>query len=293
MIRAIIGIWFTGVLFISCSKKQEIIKPQKLEKQNTKELVQRVISNQKSFDYLFAKFSAKVNFNDQKYQFKGALRVRSDSAIWISITKLGGVEMVRMIISQDSIKMINKWDKNYFVGTLEDLKDFAGVNAEYGIIEDFLLGEPIEFDPDEKYKSSDKGSTYLLSLKAKSKVRKATYMVESDSLITIETKENKYEKALQKGDEEDLMLKNFFLYPTSFLLAKQSISLISEQQAIEMSYQDYNLVEPHFQISFNQTIRIASSDKSSRFDIQYSSVKIDQPISFPFKISSKYVPIKK
>ena len=153
-----------AIALSSCAKKSEIAKPVKLQNKSPKYLVKKLNEQEQNFDYLFAKFTARSNFDDRKLNFKGSIRIKSDSIIWLSFTKLGGVELVRMVLTHDSIKFINKWDKEYYKGKLSDLEDFSGVNVEYKIIEDLLIGKPFDFDPDEKYKSSNDNYFYFQQL---------------------------------------------------------------------------------------------------------------------------------
>ena len=282
-----------ALVFTSCAKKTEIVKPQKLQSKSPKYLIKKLTAHEQEFDYLFAKFTARTNFDNKKLNFKGSIRIKSDSIIWLSFTKLGGIELVRIILTQDSIKFVNKWDKEYYKGKLTDLKDFGGINVEFKILEDLLTGMPFDFNPDGKYKSSNDNYFYLLSSKAKSKVRKVTQMMGEDSLLTLEMKDKKYDKAILKVPEDELILKNYYLFPESFLLAKQSVNLIAQQQAIEIAYDKYEIIDDFYTFAFSQVIRIASKEKSSRLDIKYTSIKLNKRLEFPFKISKKYAPFKK
>ncbi|RLD26454.1 MAG: hypothetical protein DRI54_02820 [Bacteroidetes bacterium] len=289
----IIVIFSIAIASSACSRKTEIVKPQKLQSKSPKYLIKKLNANEQDFEYLFAKFTARTNINSKKFNFKGSIRIKSDSIIWLSFTKLGGVELVRIVLTQDSIKFINKWDKEYYTGKLSDLKDFGGINVEFKVLEDMLTGKPFDFDPEGKYKSSNDYYFYLLSSKAKSKVRKATQIMGEDSLLTFEMQDKKYDKAISKVPEDQLILKNYYLFPESFLLAKQSVSLIAQQQAIDIAYDNYEIIDDFYPFAFNQIIRIASKDKSSRLDIKYTSIKLNEQLEFPFKISKKYVPYKK
>lgn len=282
-----------AIVFSACAKKTEIAKPQKLQSKSPKYLIKKLNEQDQRFDYLFAKFTARTNFNNRKLNFKGSIRIKSDSIIWLSFTKLGGVELVRLVLTQDSIKFINKWDKEYYKGKLSDLKDFGGINVEFKVLEDLLTGKPFDFDPKEKYKSSNDNYFYLLSSKAKSKVRKATQIMGEDSLLTLEMQDKKYDKAISKVPEDELVLKNYYLFPESFLLAKQSVNLIAQQQAIEIAYDNYEIIDDFYTFALKQIIRIASKDKSSRLDIKYTTIKLNEQLDFPFKISKKYAPYKK
>lgn len=295
MIRHDINIILLGIIIAlgACSKKPEIEKPVKLQNKSPKYLVRELEANQQGFDYFYAKFNTHTFFNDKNISFKGAIRIKSDSIIWLSLTKLGGIELVRMVLTQDSVKFINKWDKEYYTGKLSDLEEFGGISVNYQTLQNLFMGKPFDFNPADKYKSSHDNQFYLLSSKAKSKIRKATQVMDEDSLLTLGTKEKKYEKVILKEDEEDLVLKNYYLFPESFWLAKQSVNLLVQQQAIEIVYDNYELIDETFIFALNQVVRIATKDKSSRFDIKYTSIKLNEPMSFPFKISKKYVPFKK
>ena len=284
-------IFFIG--FTSCAKKKEIVKPKKLENKNTKFLIKKIESNQHHFDTFFAKFTAKTFFNDDKLNFKGSIRIKSDSLIWISINKLGGIEVVRMVITQDSVKFINKWKKEYYLEALSKMEGLNGIAINYKMFEDLLTGNPYEFNPDAKYKSSNDNYYYILKSKSKSKTRKVSSINDTDTLLTLNYEEKKYGKALKKYSGEDLILKTFYLYPESFLIAKQTANLLAEQKVIDISYANYQLIENNFMFALNQVIRAASYDKSSRFDLKYSNIKLNKELSYPFKISPKYVPVKK
>jgi hypothetical protein len=284
-----------ALAFGSCAKKKEIEKPVKLQNRSPKYLVNKLSTNQQDFEYFFAKYTARTQFDDRKINFKGAIRIKSDSIIWLSLTKLGGVELVRMVLTKDSIKFINKWDKEFYTGDLEDLKDFGGISVDYKSLEDLFVGKPFEFNANDKYKSSNDNSYYLLSTKAKSKIKKVTQVTEGDSLLTLGMgiKDKKFDKVVSKESEDDLILKNYYLMPESFLLVKQTINLIAQQQAVEIAYNNYEFIDSSYIFALNQVIRIASLEKSSRFDIKYTSIKLNEPMSFPFKISKKYTPFEK
>jgi len=281
--------------FGSCAKKTEIQKPVKLQNKSPKYLVKKLSANQQNFEYFFAKYTARTQVNEKKINFKGSIRIKSDSIIWLSLTKLGGVELVRLVLTKDSIKFINKWDKEFYTGKLEDLKEFGGINVDYKTLEDLFIGKPFDFDANDKYKSSNDNTHYLLSSKSKSKIRKVTQITEDDSLLTfgMAKKEKRYDKVVSKKSGDDLILKNYYLMPESFLLKKQTVNLIAQQQVIEVSYENYEQIENACIFALNQVIRIASFDKSSRFDIKYTTIKLNEPMNFPFKISKKYAPFKK
>ena len=65
------------------------------------------------------------------------------------------------------------------------------------------------------------------------------------------------------------------------------------QQAIDIVYDHYEIINEKYPFAMQHSIRIASKEKSSRIDMDYIQVHFNKKNTYPFKISSKYVPIKK
>src|SRR4026208_2558948 len=56
----------------------------------------------------------KVNFDDSRGKnndFNAFIRIRKDSVIWVSINAALGIEAFRIMITPDSVKVLNKIDK--------------------------------------------------------------------------------------------------------------------------------------------------------------------------------------
>jgi len=281
------------LVFSSCAKKTVTEKPVRLSGKNTKFLQLKIEENLKDFESLTAKFTARTFINNEKINFKGSLKIKRDSIIWISLTKLGGVEMIRLILTQDSIKFINKWDKEYFIDALDKIDKLQDINLGFFEIQDMMTGTLIDYDPKSKFSSSNDNITYLLSSRNKSKIRKATTIIEGDSLMEISVQDKKLQKALDKNAEQDFIVKNYYFYPDNYWLARQTINQVNMQQAIDIVYDNYEIINEKYPFAMQHSIRIASKGKSSRIDMDYLQVQFNKKNTYPFKISSKYVPIKK
>jgi hypothetical protein len=93
-----------------------------------------------SFMYLNGK--GKVHFkhkdNDQSANFN--LRVKRDSAIWLS-GSLIGIEGVRALLTPDSVRVVNRLGKSYFVGDYAYLSQLLSVPVSYPQMQALLLGD--------------------------------------------------------------------------------------------------------------------------------------------------------
>src|SRR5215213_958551 len=78
----------------------------------------------------FNTFSAKVKVDyrggdGKNYDFNAFLRVRKDSVIWVSINAALGIEAFRILITPDSVKVLNKLDRVAQLRTMAYLKEIT------------------------------------------------------------------------------------------------------------------------------------------------------------------------
>jgi len=124
-------------------------KAKKALQQSTESLSSQVLTDRflSRPDYHFVDGKAKVSFNSEDYHMKGTVYLRTvkDSVIWIAAKKLS-VEGGRALITPDSIFYINRLEKTYQKLALARLKDKYGLTADFGYIQDMLLGLTPQID---------------------------------------------------------------------------------------------------------------------------------------------------
>jgi hypothetical protein len=93
-----------------------------------------------NFQYLSGK--GKLHFtqggNDKTVNFN--MRVRRDSAIWLS-GSLVGIEGGRVLLTTDSVRVINRLKNTYFAGDYAYLGQLLGVPVSYPQMQAILLGD--------------------------------------------------------------------------------------------------------------------------------------------------------
>ena len=65
----------------------------------------------KSFKSLNVEYSE----DKGKTSLKGQLRIQSDSLIWLTFSPALGIEAARVLLTNDSVKFINRLNKTYFL----------------------------------------------------------------------------------------------------------------------------------------------------------------------------------
>lgn len=127
-------------LLASCRKTFHKSQPTKVEKPTIK-------ISEVDFEYFQSK--AKIDYNDGTNQFSSpmTIRIRKDSVIWISVNPALGIEVVRALITQDSVFVIDKIHNHYYARGLDYIKANFGVELSFQMIQSALLGnliKPIE-----------------------------------------------------------------------------------------------------------------------------------------------------
>ena len=131
MSRLKLGYWLPifviGVFLFSCKvqEKENVKVKIKIKHRSSKFLIKKLKENEFNFKTISSKAAVSVIDNaNKKTSFKVHLRIRKDSIIWMSISKLG-IEAARVIITTDSLKLIDRLKKEYFLG------DFKYINNSF------------------------------------------------------------------------------------------------------------------------------------------------------------------
>ena len=99
----------------------------------------------------FETFSAKINTDYQgsdgkKYDVNVFIRMKKDSLIWVSVNGALGIEGMRVLIDKDSVRILNKLDKEYQVRSLEYLQEVAALPLDLHTVQELIIGNPVFLD---------------------------------------------------------------------------------------------------------------------------------------------------
>ena len=120
------------ILLASCKTQRSIIK-KPIKEEGADYLFNKLKQHELKFDWLSARFSADYKNGNQETSFSGQIRINKDSMIWLSLSVMA-IEGIRIMISHDSIKYINRMNKTYVIGDWFDLNRFLNTNIDYDYI---------------------------------------------------------------------------------------------------------------------------------------------------------------
>lgn len=253
----------------SCSAERQVIR-EPLKEAQAEYLFSKLKENELKFDWLTAKFSADYKNKDTEHSFGGQIRIRKDSLIWITLSPMMGIEVIRLMISQDSIKFINRMNNTYFIGDYEYLNRFLNTNIDYDILQAFLIGRDLSSYENDKFRASIDEKYYKLSTSERQKLKKFVKSTEEAVKVYIQ---------------------NIWLDPVTFKITKADVKEVKREKIrMEASYDAF---EPLGSQIFPGKVEYNIFAENNLFvKVNFSKVLVDEPQSFPFKIPASFQPIK-
>lgn len=271
-----LGYWITTIMviffFIGCKVQEKENVKIKVKPRSTKFLVNKLLENEFEFSTISAKASVSIiDSSNKKTSFKTHLRIKKDSVIWMSITPLLGIEFARVVITQDSVKLMNRNSAEYFIGDFEYINKLFGADLDYQMLEALLIANSLDFEMNNKIRTSvdRKKDMYYVSTEKKRNIRK----------------ELKKDKDKIKEQSQTL-----WLDPITFRINELLLSSPHTEKTVRGTYSNYKqLDEQWLPYSMNFTL---SSKSTVNIETSYSKFTTGKSLSFPFKIPEKYVQIQ-
>ncbi len=210
--------------------------------------------------------NTEVKTADKTTTFKTSVRMVTDSVIWMSITAYS-YEVARIIATPDSIKYVSRTDKKFYVGGYGFIEGKLGVAFGFHDLQSMLLARSFGLE--------DVGSINKRS-------NKRSYVLSS-------IKKRKFKK-MQKGKEEypddvEVLYSNW-INPESFQVEKVSLMDVSSQNKASIQYLTFENISEYVLLASLKMNIIAGTE--SEITSVFSKFSVNQKLSFPFKISTKY-----
>ena len=204
----------------------------------------------------FRTFSAKVNVDysggdGKKYDVNANIRMYRDSAIWIAVNALLGIDAMRLYVTRDSVKLLDKLNKTYTARSVDYLQEVTSLPLNLYILQDLIMGNPVFLDSNIVSYTVTNSRVSMLSLGRFFK-----------NLLT-----------LNEPDKAVLHIKLDDVDPT-------------RSRTAELTYSDY---ETKRGVPFSTRRRIVVAERN-RLDIklEFKQYEFNQEVSFPFSIPKNF-----
>jgi len=279
----------------ACRQPKEVVRETPVKNRTAGYLLKRYAENKYDFDWLGMKVDASFGVEDNSDNFKATIRMRKDSAIWVSIVPALGIEMIRVLITPDSLKYLSKIPENkfYYTGGFDEIGRLIGIDFDFEMLQDLLVGNAIGLEKDEqRFRSEIDDNDYLLISKYRRKVRRVVGVddrkLEGDTIL-VNPDDPRFRRTAKRTDEEDgLIISRYWLEPSGFRLVKSVFNDLLRQRTMEISYEDF---QPDGEQYYPAKCRLLMSSTQVRQEMRYEITKLSsgKPYEFPFEIPEDYV----
>lgn len=238
-----------------------------------KQLLDSVVANQMYAEWISAKASVDADIVDDNKSFNVTLRIHKDSAIWISINAILGVEAARVLITKDSLKLLDRIHNKFAVADYEYLADILRIKVDYNTIQALLLGNFFGYRNETKFNSvyiEDK--FYILSTLNKRKLR----------------------RSLEDKDPNKPIVQDFTIDPLTYRILSMNVEDDKINKTLHTDYTEFHETDKGL-VPLKSVTKI-TADKNISIKIEYTKFSIGEIGEMPFRIPSNFeriVPKKK
>lgn len=248
----------------------------KLDFKSAKSLIKHIHENEFTYDWVYAKANVDANIDGKEESFDIKVRIRKDSAMLVSIQYLLGVEVAKILITRDSVKMVIYPRKQYFKGDYNYINGLLQADLDFDLLQAVLFGNSAEFYDDDDLKlkpvTDRQNCRYALSTERKFKLKK------------IEQGQREPKKSLQ----------TMTLDPLTFKINKNEFVDVETNRIFTAFYEKYPAATDSVYAPRHVNIDIVA-EKKVNLKIEYVRIEKNEPQRLTLNIPAKYepMPIKK
>ena len=282
-IHQVIPVFILLVIGIASCKAPKVVTVEKVRSISTNRLIKNIEDNAFQYDWLSIKrIACQYETPDNKTSFRANLKSEKDNRVLLTFSKLN-VPVGRLLLTPDSVKLINYLDKNYVLKDYDYLSNIVNADLTFDVVQSVLSNSPFSYreDPrDNNYKEFvsyiDSGMYVLQSLKNR-KLDK----------IENKGKEEKIERYLKKLEEDNFVVQYLYVDPKTFKIREIILDDKSNNRKVNIEFSDFSDLESQLypgQIN----IFFESPTNTLKMKVKLSKFSLEEDSNFNFKIPEKY-----
>lgn len=254
---------FSLIIGLTSCRSTKISEPVYRKAPKAQRLIKEVVASEFDYEWFSAKISGKYEGGGQSFSFKGNIKARKDSVLWMSLSPGLGLELGRVLFKKDSIHFLNRFEKTYQKMSYMDLSKRIESPFSFEIIEAILLGNSLGFS-EEKYYSSLSDGMFSLSNAQEKQIRK-------------------WEHSRRKPNVD---VYTATIKPSSHKIIEQQVQNYYLSRLLKISYEDF---ETHHQQNFAESLELkVYTSQEISLSLSYSKIQLNKAQKFSFKVPSSY-----
>ena len=231
--------------------------------QEAPDLLLKMRENENRTHCFSGKFKASFETGDKSNSFSGNIRMKYDSLIWLSISPAMGIELFRLMITPDSLYMLNRANRTYYIEGFESLNALMNTSIDFEILQALILGNDFRGYNDAHFVAGTEKGAYTLYSPERAKT--VTGQSSSTGVKLIQT------------------IKLDAAFKIIYMGVKTSDR---NSPMLEVNYTEFQNIDNSL-FPFGQFFRIKAREET-RIKIQFERINPEKELSYPFSIPAKY-----
>ncbi|GAB4204175.1 MAG: hypothetical protein Fur0023_11720 [Bacteroidia bacterium] len=236
---------------------------------STKHLIEKMQQNTFNYEWIYAKAETKMLIDSEDTDVDIKIRSKRDSALLISIEAINLFDVAKILITNDSVKMIIYPKKEYYYGSISNISKLLNITADLDLIQSVLFGNNAEFYNEEdkiKHINDKNNCLYILTTTKKRKVKRL--LKDKDILIAKEP------------------IQIITIHPTTFKIIRNQFIDIKNNHSLDVEYENFQMIDS---LIFPKIVKAKIvAENPIDFQLKYSKVEIQKPQNLSFRIPASY-----
>lgn len=216
-------------------------------------------------EWIYAKANVQASVDEKSNSFNITLKIKKDSLIWIYISPLLGLEAARVLVSKDSLKIIDRINKKYQLADYKYLRELLRINITFEMLQAMLTGNFFAYRNENKF-----ASVYL----------------EEKYFILSTLSKHKLKRSLEEKDPNKPIVQDMWVDDTHFRIMRNSVEDNKINKNMEIIYSDFR--ESPYGLFPYKCVTDIKADKRVHIEIEYYKLTLGESQDFPFSIPESY-----
>ena len=217
-----------------------------------KDIFKKLTANNINYQTFSAKVRVEYDGKDGGDEATAFIRLEKDNVMWLSLRGALGIEGFRVLITKDSVKVMNLLKKSYQLRSISYLQEVTKLPFNFSTLQDVVVGNPIFIDSNiVSYKANTNNQLLVLMI---GKVFKHLLTLDNTTNLVVHS----------KLDDVD----------------------VSRNRTSSISFTDYDN-SAGFPFSTKRRISVAEQSKLD-INLDFKQYEFNKPLTFPFTIPKNY-----
>lgn len=217
-----------------------------------KDIFAKVIKNKIDFTTFNAKVRVQYEGKEGGDEATAFIRLKKDSALWLSLRGALGIEGFRVLITRDSVKVMNLLKKNVQFRSIGYLQEITDIPFDFTTLEDLVVGNPVFVDSN------------IVSYKVNANNELLVLMTGTIFKHLVSLDNSDYKILHSKLDDRD----------------------VGRNRTCDITFSDYENTEG---VLFSTARKISVAEQSKLdINLDFKQYAFNQPLTFPFNIPKNY-----